>query len=242
VGPENQEMCGSGQVEGSYVVDWKDDIRIRINLICTGPESLIATLRGMDGVDIFYSLLFSAIDGDYYSFTSYGTGRNDAGYIGTNTLALILKLKLSDLKTGYLSGTFVGANGWERVAIKGSRTTAFMPLPVANPDAKYLLRDGLYVPLDPQTPVKLIDIEIVGGIQRILAKFDIGNALKMLNGADAALLTDGFYATSSYSRGETGRTAIAHMRGHMVAEDLIEFYYINMELGLLGPFLARRTE
>ena len=92
------------------------------------------------------------------------------------------------------------------------------------------------------TPPVYITIDIVGGIQRIVL-LDRTNSYSLLSGLRATESDNGtgiFMANSGIDDSTYGKSFISHVRGHMVNADEIEFWYINSQTGVVGPFRAKR--
>jgi hypothetical protein len=79
-------------------------------------------------------------------------------------------------------------------------------------------------------------------MQRIFL-MDKNTGLSFLNGlraTDSDNSGDVFAATTGIDDSTYGKSATSHLRGHMLGDDAIEFYYINTQKGIVGPFRAKR--
>lgn len=85
-------------------------------------------------------------------------------------------------------------------------------------------------------------IDITGGMQRIFVS-DQNLAYALFNGLRATEREnskDVFSAISGVVDGAYGKSVMTHVRGHMLNDDEIEFYYATTLKGLKGPFRAKR--
>jgi hypothetical protein len=188
-----------------------------------------------------------AVDGDVMSFLSYDPSEDGSKTSPGRTPSPELKVSIEALKHGEMIGTYRTSRLIRPLAIKVKRSMRF-PDVFANSLASYNRVRGQYILQNPErlkgivTPPVYILIDIVAGIQRIIL-WDKNNNYSLFSGLRATEsdnMHDIFMANSGIDDAAYGKSFMSHVRGHMVDVDEIEFWYINTQTGVVGPFRAKR--
>jgi len=109
---------------------------------------------------------------------------------------------------------------------------------LADGSRSYSKIPGRYILENPEqlrgfvTPPAYVRIDITGGMQRIFISdqdffYALFNGLRVTEDSK-----DVFSAISGVDDGTYGRSVMTHIRGHMLSDDEIEFYYISTLEGL----------
>jgi hypothetical protein len=245
-------LCQS-EAEGHYELD-AIGFTAHAEIICSGLTNVIATFysktSGAPGTMLHLDL---ALNGKDVMFLSYDPSPDAAKGMTGGLPMPELQLNIEALKRGQLVGEYRTILLQRPVALNIKKSGR--PYPdvkmLASKDRDYLKVIGRYIlegtavtafqkVINP--PVKL-EIQITkSGVQRIIVSDkDFGFAL--LNGmavSDMNNFGDVFAASVGVDDTLNGKVHAVHIRGHMLTDDELEFWYDESKIGMMGPFMARR--
>ena len=244
-----QDICKTGRAEGGYTKTLSPDLGpAEIYIICVGSSSVYATasLKSAGG---FASMVHITVEGDRISFLSY-----DPLESGSKTSAGLMPspefhFSIEALKRGELIGDYRSLRLVWPVEISFKKFVSFPNVrALANGSRSYSKVPGRYIIENPAqlrglvTSPAYVRIDITVGMQRIFVS-DQNLAYGLFNGLRATEREnskDVFSAISGVDDGTYGKSVMTHVRGHMLSDDEIEFYYFTTLKGMKGPFRAKR--
>jgi hypothetical protein len=245
------DVCQNGQAEGQYFIAIPTLGTARVMILCKGTVGIVATIYNMDA-SMFQTMVHIAVDNDTMSFLSYDPSGSD---IAPGKLpSPELQVSLAALKQGELIGKYRNASMTKPLDFSIKKSAPF-PNVLAQMDTTrgYTKLEGRYVLENPEKlAFKLvgkgyITIDFLNGQQRAFLNDSGTNSLSidMFSGLPAKAtsnFSDVFVINSGVDDGTYGASIINEVRGHLVSDDEIEFYFINTQLGLTGPFRALRDK
>lgn len=243
-----QDICQSGQAEGGYQGMLSPDLALaQLYIICVGTSSIYAT-ASVKGSGSYMSMVHIAVDGDRISFLSYDPSNDGSKTSPGRMPSPEFRVSIEALIRGEMVGTYRTLRlAPQVISLKKSMTFPNV-MALADSSRSYSKVPGHYILENPErlrgavVPPAYVTVEIIGGIQRITLS-GANNGIALLNGLKATDLDnskDVFAATSGIDDGAYGKSTLSHLRGHMLNNDEIEFYYINTKTGVVGPFRAKR--
>jgi hypothetical protein len=242
-----KNICQGGQAEGGYFTDLPSDMGVaKFYIICVGSSSVVATAWAKHSSS-YVSMVHLAVDGDVMSFLSYDPSEDGSKTSPGRTPSPELKVSIEALGHGEMIGTYRTSRLTRPLAIEVKRSMRF-PNVFSNSSANYNSVKGQYILQNPEqlkgivAPPVYILIDIVAGMQRIVLS-DKNNSYALFSGLRATEsdnMNDIFMANSGIDDATYGKSFISHVRGHMMNVDEIEFWYINTQTGVVGPFRAKR--
>ena len=238
-----QDLCQS-QAEGLYRAVLPNE-EVQVEIICTGQSKILATVYS-NRRQIASTMVHLSIEGSKVVFLSYDPS---ADQVPGGMPLPELVLDIEALKRGEMVGEHTTARFPRPLAFSVKKEFSFPNLAsLANSDRDWTMVPGRYIvevtrQLKPMiVPPAYLSIKIRNGIQRILIN-DQSAGLGLLNGLTATAdknFGDVFAGTWGVDDTLFGKVIMTHVRGHMLSKDELEFWYINSEVGMAGPFKAKR--
>jgi hypothetical protein len=246
------DLCQS-QAEGHYQLN-AIGFTAHAEIICSGLTNIIATFYskagGTPGTMLHLDL---ALNGQDVIFLSYDPSPDAAKGMTGGLPMPELQLNIEALKRGQLVGEYRTILLHRPVALnipKSGRPYPDVKM-LASKDRDYLKVIGRYLiegaamaafQTFVNPPVKL-EIQIrKSGLQRIIVS-DNYFGFALLNGmavSDTNNFGDVFAASIGVDDTLSGKVHAIHIRGHLLNDDELEFWYDNSKTGMMGPFMAKR--
>lgn len=240
------ELCASGKVEGHYRPATISMGKVDLYLLCIGDSRIVASVGWGDKPRLYDTLVFNAVDGDVLTLSDFKLDFEEGGGLPASGQAYKrLQLSISALKNSELKGRFRAVRIVRSVPVVAVREESF-------PDAMALAdtsRDygreivGLYQ-LDQKVRglnfgmPTVIDVDVLGNQQRLALIDGRNESLTMYMGM-VHNNHNVFYAGSGL---RNAAMPFIHVRGRLIDQDKIEFYYFSTMSGMSGPYTATRTD